>query len=400
MKKLLIVGAGIDQVPAIQKAKELGHEIHAVDFNPEAPGFAFTDRHAVISTTDIDGVAGYCQSNKIDGLFTVSAEKSVRTVAAVGALLGLPTISTETALAATDKGTMRQYMRDYGLAVPGSLKTESLSEALKYAETLQNFFVIKPSDSSGQRGVKLMKSMEDFEKFFSKAQAYSSDRAVMIEEFIPGPEINITAIMHRGTPELVSISDRVTKRDGSFGVAIEHLYPTCLSQTDDESVIQLAFDSMRAIKMTDGIAYPQIIMSPSGPQLVEVAARIPGGNMREMALYQSGIDLNEVAIRQALDEDFVLSELQSAPAHEAVMIKFITRESIPAEIQVIKAIRGLEEIPKIPNIKEFYLRLSEGDQIPPLENGLGRFGAVMGVGSSRAEVQQLTNHAIDQLQIT
>ena len=40
MKKIMILGAGILQLPAIKKAKEMGLSVIAVDMDPNAVGFA------------------------------------------------------------------------------------------------------------------------------------------------------------------------------------------------------------------------------------------------------------------------------------------------------------------------------------------------------------------------
>ena len=45
MKKLLIIGASILQLPAIRKAKEMGFEVAVADFNPTAVGIPFADRY-------------------------------------------------------------------------------------------------------------------------------------------------------------------------------------------------------------------------------------------------------------------------------------------------------------------------------------------------------------------
>ena len=42
MKKLMIVGASVLQLPAILKAKEMGLHVAVVDYNPQAIGMNFT----------------------------------------------------------------------------------------------------------------------------------------------------------------------------------------------------------------------------------------------------------------------------------------------------------------------------------------------------------------------
>ena len=60
---------------------------------------------------------------------------------------------------------------------------------------------------------------------------------------------------------------------------------------------------MRALGLRDGIAFPQVIVGDDGvARLIEVAARIPGGQMADLARHGVGVDLVEVALRQALGD--------------------------------------------------------------------------------------------------
>ena len=43
MKKLLIIGASILQLPAIKKAKELGYYVGVIDYDQNAVGIKFAD---------------------------------------------------------------------------------------------------------------------------------------------------------------------------------------------------------------------------------------------------------------------------------------------------------------------------------------------------------------------
>ena len=56
MKRLLIIGASILQLPAIQKAKEMGLYVGVVDYNPNAVGIPYADEYFNVSTIDEEGV--------------------------------------------------------------------------------------------------------------------------------------------------------------------------------------------------------------------------------------------------------------------------------------------------------------------------------------------------------
>ena len=108
-KKLMILGASILQLPAIEKAREMGLETVVVDMNPNAVGFAVPGvKKEVISTIDIPEVLKAAQSYHIDGIMTLASDMPMRTVAIVAEKMNLVGIDYDTAIKATDKGKMRK----------------------------------------------------------------------------------------------------------------------------------------------------------------------------------------------------------------------------------------------------------------------------------------------------
>ena len=89
-KKIMILGASILQLPAIQKAKEMGLQVVVVDMNPAAIGFNETQiEKEIISTIDIPKVVDAAIRHKIDGIITLASDMPMRTVAAVAKEMGI-----------------------------------------------------------------------------------------------------------------------------------------------------------------------------------------------------------------------------------------------------------------------------------------------------------------------
>jgi D-arabinose 1-dehydrogenase-like Zn-dependent alcohol dehydrogenase len=75
MKKIMILGASILQLPAIQQAIKMGLEVIAVDMNPEAIGFKEDGIiREVISTIDIPKVIEAAKRHHIDGVMTLASD--------------------------------------------------------------------------------------------------------------------------------------------------------------------------------------------------------------------------------------------------------------------------------------------------------------------------------------
>ena len=87
---VLMVGAGRHQRRAIERARELGLRVVAVDRNPDAPGLAAADEGEVIDFTDVVAVTDAGRRHQVNGVLTVSADRAVPVVAEVAQALGLP----------------------------------------------------------------------------------------------------------------------------------------------------------------------------------------------------------------------------------------------------------------------------------------------------------------------
>ena len=398
MKKVLIVGAGIEQVPAIQIAAKLGYEVHTVDYNPNSPGFAHAHHYEVISTTDEEGIFNYVSRNQINGLTTVASETAIPTIARVAARTGLSGMSPETALAATNKDVMRKAVLENGIAVPQFIAVSNYQEAVPYLNKVAGPWVIKPSDSSGQRGMALTSNKEQVKAAIEAARQYAKDGKAMIEEFIQGPEVNVTAVVRNGEIDILSLSHRITEPDRSFGVAIRHLFPVNLTRAMKQAVSDMSVQAIRAIGLENGIAYPQIIVTPDGPRFIEIAARMPGGNMREVAWYSSGIDMIKAQILIAMGKPFTLDEIREAH-FPSVYVRFITHHDFPQSEKPVQRIDGIDEARKLEGIKSCYVHLLPGDFVPPLNNGLARFGGVIAVGGHEQEAIQRAERAAKKVKI-
>ncbi|MGR3218591.1 MAG: hypothetical protein ACUZ8H_02070, partial [Candidatus Anammoxibacter sp.] len=90
-KRLLIIGAGVEQVKAYQVANKLGVDVIGSDMNPNAPAFEYANGRIIASTRDVEGtikaVRQYHVSKPIHGVMTIANDVPL-TVACVAEELG------------------------------------------------------------------------------------------------------------------------------------------------------------------------------------------------------------------------------------------------------------------------------------------------------------------------
>lgn len=400
MKKIMIVGAGVEQIPAIEIAKSMGHYVIVTDMSESAPGNKIADKNYIVSTNDPDGNLEVAKKEAVDGIMTLCSETAVPVIAYVSSKLGIPGMTENTSLAATNKGVMREILTKHNVPLSGYIFAEKFNDIQNFAKNYRPPWVVKPSDSSGQRGIRLIYDEKELKSAWEEAKEFSTDNRVIIEEFVSGPEINITCLTIDGKVHVLSLSDRETLPSPHFGIANMHLAPPNLTKKDIVALNKIAIDSTKAIGLKNGISYPQVILTSDGPKLLEIAARIPGGNMREVAMYISGIDMIRTSIQQALGEKLLFKQLITEKPYSALAVKFITSLDINIGNKSITSISGVEEAASISGVKFCYLRLQKGQKIPELSNSGGRFGAILAVGDTREEAMEKTKNAFKKIIVT
>src|SRR5207244_9186951 len=126
-----------------------------------------------------------------------------------------------------------------------------------------------------------------------------------------------------------------------FGVAWTHVYPSKLFGDTLAEAERIAVQAVRTLGLRNGIAYPQLLVTDGEVRVVEVAARIPGGQMADLAWHAVGVDLVEIALRQALGEE-VPDELVRPRFSKPLAIRFFTSSPGPLPAGKAKTISGLE----------------------------------------------------------
>lgn len=382
-RTLLIIGAGHEQVPALVKAREMGFKVAVTDLNPEAPGMALADQARVVSTADREGTLAVARELGIDGVITIGSETAVPVVAHVAAGMGLPGYSESTALAATNKNVMRERFALFEVPTTESEPVDCLDQAFSFIDRYGFPVVLKPSDSSGQRGTTLVNDFPTLEDAVTDALHFSGDARAIIEKFYAGPEINVTAAVEHGKIRFLSLSERVTAPSPHFGIAIEHVSPPLLNDRERDAIMDASEKAIRAIGLTDGIAYPQVLHTSDGPKVLEIAVRIPGGHMYEVALHCSGIDMIEFSILTAMGHPSPLSACKNHPISSALSVLFLTERDFPSSDALISHVGSTETALAIEGVKMARMHLTPGQRMPRLSNSSARFGAVLAVGSTR-----------------
>jgi len=396
---VLFVGAGRHQRRALRRVKELGARVVAVDRNVDAPGFEVADVAETVDFTDVASVVEVARRHGVEGVMTFAADRAVPVVAAVAEELGLPGIGPETAHLMTNKIAMRRRLADAGVSQPRFAALRHVREVRAAVEAVGFPAVLKPADSAGQRGLFLVTSVDEVERRLHASLAQSVEEEAILESYHAGLEVNGLLVARDGEISVLTLSDRRRPPGIGFGVALAHVYPSTLYGDALEAVEQIGRSTVHALGLRNGIAYPQVIWGDDGvARLIEVAARIPAGQMDSVARYGVGVDLIEIALRQALGQP-VPDDLVEPRVQQPLAISFLTAEPGPLPTGTLVRVSGLERVTAAPGVVEADLYFREGETIRPVQVDGDRRGFVIALGSTNLQAVERAEAAAKLLDV-
>ena len=399
MSSVLFVGAGRHQRRAIAQARARGLRVVAVDRNPEAPGLALADVSEVVDFADVAGVEDVARRHDVDGALTVSADRAVPVVAAVTERLGLPTIGADVAHRMTHKIAMRRTLAEEGVPQPPFAAVRSLAEGRAALETVGLPAVLKPVDSGGQRGLFRIETAGDLESHLHSALAESPGREAILEGFVEGTEMNGIVVVRNGDARMVTLSDRLRPDGVGFGVGWIHLYPASIHSDQLGLAERVAERSVAALGLRDGIAFPQLIASPDGGvSVVEVAARIPGGQMADLVRHAVGVDLVELALRFALGEP-IPDDVALPRFSQPLAIRFLTASPGPLPTGTVTRVGPLDAVLGQRGVVQAETYLTVGETIRPVRLDGDRRGYVIATAPTSIEALQRAEQAAGLLEV-
>ena len=372
MKRLLVLAAGILQVPVIKKAKEMGIYVIAVDGDPNAVGLKYADKAMVVNITSEEDVLKVAHEEKIDGVIHPCSEVSMNVMGRLNEELGLSGITREQAIRATNKHLMREAFEKGNAPSPKSFLTENVEDAWMH---LQNDFsidgILKPSRNSGSRGIaKVSRDMDkaDFVKAYDIALNESRDQSVLIEQFIEGPEFSNEIIVWNGNVNVLTVTDKKTTGAPHF-VELGHNQPSCFSAADVETLKTAAVAGVKALGVNNCACHAEAKMMDGKAYLMEIGARLGGDFIStELTHLSTGVDMVAAAINVALG---VEPDLNPKEEPKGVCIRYFC--PTPGKLVNISNTEILAD-PRV-YLWEIYHKV--GDEIPEVTSSLCRSGHVI-----------------------
>lgn len=396
---LLFVGGGVEATPAINLAKDMGIHVVVSDGARNAPGMQIADDVLVASTYDIEATVNAAKKyhdniRKIDGAICVASDIP-KTVAGVTHALGLPGITQASANLASDKLLMKERFQRDDVPIPWFQEVRSPHEVSRIAAEFSEPIVLKPTDSRGSRGVFLIHEPHGVETLFENSRQHSPTGRVMVEKFLPGPQVSTESIVLDGEAFTPGFSDRNYELLEKYAPSIIEnggQLPSILPADIQLEIKKVITDAARSLGIRNGVVKGDIVVSEGSVYVIEVAARLSGGYFctHEIPI-NTGVDFVGEAIKLALGRPVDKQDL--LPKYQRPVAQ---RYFFPSPGQV-KSIKNVELFTSNPNIALLDIRVNVGDTIAEINNHPGRAGVVITQANDQKSAIELAEEVVSKI---
>jgi hypothetical protein len=364
-----------------------------------------------------------CRARPIDGVLVVG-DRPTAIGARVAAALGLPWHPLHAAEASKNKVLSRERFRAVGLSTPwfvplalgadriGSLDSPSLGPDAAFP------CVVKPLALSASRGVmradddaSLTAAIERLRRLMAspeiRAERNPAHEYGLIEEFIPGREYAVEALMHHSELKVLAIFDKPDPLDGPFFEETIYVTPSCAPETEQRAIAETIGRAAAALGLHHGPVHAECRIRPAvlasarerpdetmaRVYVLEVAARPIGGLCARALRFECDggglVPFEEGLLRHALGED--LSSWRREEAASGVMMIPIPRRG------TFRSVDGEAAARAVPDVTDLQITAKPDQVLVPLPEGASYLGFIFARAATSSRVDTALREAHAQL---
>ncbi len=320
-KTIFLLGGSALQVDLLRKAKERYHVI-VVDGNLDCTLRSEADEFVHLDFSDTGGLYQLALVKPPSLILTMASEPGNLSAAIVSAKLGLKYNPAETVFKTINKIAMKKVLPDSCMPTASYRPVMGDEQAFDSIEGQSWPLVVKPSQSSAGRGVKLVNNVDDLVASVAEAKAISKDGCALVEQFIAGDQYSVETISCNGHHYVIGIT-REFFGPPPFFAETQQMFPADLAPADESRIRMLALEALDAFGIEYGACHIELRVTPrSQLYIIEIASRM-GGWRSELIRAAHGIEYADLLLRAYEDDEVVIAKTKD----KCCLVKMIFSET-------------------------------------------------------------------------
>lgn len=374
MANLLVIESWVRSVGLIlpEKLRALDHRYTFVSRKPEHysnwargagligasehPLIALAESVVVADTNDIDALLAVLRplqrERRFDGVLT-TCDYYLDIAARVAEALGLPGAPPSALQVTREKHLMREACRRAGLPGPQFLATARLDDALAFAASIGFPVVVKAVDLCGSELVVAAHNQDELCRAFTRISAEPTNirgqarqPVVLVEEMLRGEEFSVETCTFRGETTVLGVTDKCLAFYPHF-IEAGLMHPADIPEAQASQLSEFVRQALTAVGYSHGLAHTEVKLTPDGPRIIEINARMGGSYIFELVELVTGVNLFAAAIDLALDRPPAVALGQTGVASAAVRFLLAPGSGTIAAVEGADGLRALPDIHRV-----------------------------------------------------
>lgn len=276
-KKLLLLGGIGPTADLFELAHRNGVRVGVADYNEGTRIKKMADFHHEVNAVDEAAVIELYKKEHYDGIISNFNDMLSPYVARIAEKVGAYSPYTvEQLRMSTDKQYFKETCLRYGVPVPRQYCCDT-AEGIEAAQ-ISYPVIIKPVDGSGSKGISICRDKEELKAGFRKATDMSRTGRIIIEDYIPYDEINVTYIAQDGNIQLAAIHDRYFNESQKDVVKVPdmYIYPSRYTGLYYEKYNDRVIAMLKGIGVKNGSLFMQAMVRGEEIFFYEAGMRLNG----------------------------------------------------------------------------------------------------------------------------
>jgi len=316
--------------------------------------------------------------------------------------LGLPRNPPAAARRTANKLAQREALSAAGLPVPRFQAFPLAGGPEAPADAVRYPCVLKPLGLSASRGVIRANHPASFREAWRRIQAIlaaarterkaredGEGNQILVEDFVPGPEVALEGLLRGGRLEVLALFDKPDPLDGPYFEETLYVTPSRHPAATQARVERIIASAAAALGLREGPIHAEARLGPDGPVILEVAARTIGGLCARALRFGAGTSLEEVVVAHAMRLP-IASVLREKGASGVMMLPIPSRG-------ILHGVAGVEAARAVPGVEDVVVTVPEGREVVPLPEGDAYLGFLFARGETPDRVEASLREAHRQL---
>lgn len=407
-KRLLILGGSRISCEIIRHARAMGVVTGVTDWYSldRSPAKQMADEAYYVSTSDIDAIEKLVRDNKFDGIITGFTDSVLPYYAEICERVGFPSYGTRKQFEIfIDKQKYKKLMHDFDVpTIPEyAISIDQFEESV--ADVIYPV-IVKPSESSGARGISVCYSKDELRDAIRIASDTSESDEILVERYIDEPEATIFWLFVDGKYYVMMVGNRHVKhnQEGVIPLPVGYTYPSAVQPRFLAETAPKMEKMFRSIGIKDGMMFMQSKIVDGECWVYDIGYRLTGSleyiNLNEMC----GYNPMDMLIRFALTGNVGEPEIEKK-VDPYFGGKYTYNVSLLCKPGKIAKITGITEIENLSGVIRVVIAHPEGDEITQKMKGLlsqitirilGKADSIEQLKKEMLEIQRIVHVISDQ----